>query len=65
MRPPQARQRKDSSKHVGADRVVDDVDAAVARQLLDPVAQPLAVVDRVVGAFFQAAARFSRCWRWR
>src|SRR5207248_7535393 len=41
-------------EHIGADRVVDDIDAAIARQLLDPVAQPLAVVDRIIGALFEA-----------
>src|SRR5207249_4756994 len=39
-------------EYIGADRVVNDVDAAVARQLLDLVAQPFAVVDRVIGALF-------------
>src|SRR4029077_3745928 len=45
-------------EHVGADRVVDDVDPAVACQLLDPVAQPFAVIDCVIGAFFQANGTF-------
>src|SRR5215813_1318539 len=40
-------------EHVGADWVVDDIDAAVVGQRLDPLAQPFAVVDRVIGAFFE------------
>src|SRR5205085_11333318 len=41
-------------EHIGADRVVDDIDAAVVGQRLDLVAQPLAVVDRVISALFEA-----------
>src|SRR5262249_37397293 len=41
-------------EHISADRVIDDVDAAVVSQRLHLVSQPFAIVNRVVGPFFEA-----------
>ena len=54
MRPPQRRHAQGLVEHAGADRVVDDIDAvARAGQLLNPVAEPAAIVDREIGPLLE------------